>query len=238
MCFYTSVSMSQEEMEERFQAHFLRDSYKPAYHITGFGHPHLPVITNNEPRAIQMIRWGLVPHWVKDMNQADKMAKQTLNARSETIFEKPSFRVSIWEKRCLVLVDGFYEWRHLEKKKFPYFIRMKDGSPFALAGIWSDWKDPESGTELKTFSIVTTKANPLLEMIHNTKMRMPVILKKEEERMWLDNKMEKEALEGLMQPLDDSLMEAWPVGKDHLRPGDEKASERVDYDELRQSTLF
>ena len=123
--------------------------------------------------------------------------QRTLNARAETIFEKPAFRYSIISKRCLVLADGFFEWRHENKKTFPYYIRFKNQSPFAFAGIWDSWKNPETQEEVKTYSVITTKANPLLEKIHNTQKRMPVILETESERTWLQSDLERDKIQSL-----------------------------------------
>jgi len=187
------------------------DVVQPIYHASGFQLPDIPCILDSEPERVRYVKWGLIPHWVKDAQQADMIRFQTLNARSETIFEKPSFRGPIRRSRCLVLVDGFFEFRDVRAKKFPYLIRLKDGEAFALAGIWDTWG------ELRTFSVVTTRANPFMEMIHNTKKRMPLILPKDVERAWLDPNMDDVFLEELMAPFDESFMEAHPVSRDLAR---------------------
>ena len=109
-----------------------------------------------------------MPFWTKDEVAAERIRTQTLNARAETIHQKPSFRASIMTKRCLVLVDGFYEWREEGKKKYPYYISLASNDAFALAGIWDRWLNNSTGEVKDTFSIITTRANPLLERIHNT----------------------------------------------------------------------
>ncbi|WP_421830908.1 SOS response-associated peptidase [Larkinella sp.] len=159
------------------------------------------MITQKNPQEIQLFQWGLLPAWVTE-DKAAELSNMTLNAREDTIFEKPSFRDSIGSKRCLLLIDGFYEWRHEGKQKIPYYITVTDQKPFALGCIYSVWKNQP------TFSIVTTKANPLMEYIHNTKKRMPLILSREEERRWLDPDLTKAEIRELMQPLDDGLMRA------------------------------
>jgi putative SOS response-associated peptidase YedK len=141
---------------------------------------------------------------------------RTFNARSETVRTKPAFRLSIKSKRCLVPVDGFFEWRDFEKKKYPYFIRLKGQSPFALAGIWDSWKDQATGEVVETFSILTTQANPMMEKIHNTKKRMPVILRKEDEQRYLDPGATSEEIDSMLNPYDENLMEAYTVSRSVL----------------------
>lgn len=177
------------------------EDYTPKDKISGFAHPLLPVITQEEPARIQLFKWGLIPAWAKE-DRADELAKMTLNAREDTIFEKPSFRDSIGTQRCLLLVDGFYEWRHEGKQKIPYFIAFPNGKPFSLGCIYAVWKGQP------TFSIVTTKANPLMEYIHNTKKRMPLMLSHEEERRWINPELTKTEIKELMQPLDEDAMKA------------------------------
>lgn len=178
-----------------------QEGYHPSEKISGFAHPLLPVITQEDPAQIQLFRWGLIPTWARE-DKADELAKMTLNAREESIFEKPSFKDSIGSKRCLLLIDGFYEWRHEKKEKIPYYITLADGKPFALGCIYSVWKGQP------TFSIVTTKANPLMEYIHNTKKRMPLVLSHDEERRWINPELTKADIQDLMQPLDESEMKA------------------------------
>lgn len=184
------------------------DVVQPIYHSSGFKLPDHLCILNTEPENIQYVKWGLVPHWVRGEDMAGKIRFRTLNARSETIFEKPSFKGPIRSSRCLVLVDGFFEFKDVNGKKFPYLIRLKSEEAFALAGIWDTW----SGK--RTFSIVTTEANPLMAEIHNTKKRMPVILPRKLEREWLDPEVDESGLKELMVPYDDSDMRAHPVSRD------------------------
>lgn len=136
-----------------------------------------------------------------------------MNARSDTVFDKPSFRNAIRERRCLVPADGFYEWREVGGKKYPYYIYLKSKEIFSFAGIWEEWTDRSTGEIWRTFSILTTDANPLMEEIHNTKKRMPVILPREGEREWLRNGLSREEIVVLTKPLDDNLMNAHPISK-------------------------
>jgi putative SOS response-associated peptidase YedK len=186
MCYNISISLDRERVEERFEAKCGEPHlFRTIYHASGFSSPLLPIITNQNPDTIQFFHWGFIPVWVKDEKRAHTIRVKTLNARSETIFDKPSFRNSILKKRCLVIVDGFYEWRHVEGKKYPYYITLLRGGIFSLAGIWDTWTNKENGEMKNTFSIITTRANALLEKIHNTKKRMPVIIQQEREREWL-----------------------------------------------------
>jgi len=129
-------------------------------------------------RQLDLIKWGLIPSWAKKMSIGNKM----INARSETVTEKPSFKTSIRKRRCLIPADGFYEWKKSKGKSNPYYIRMKEDEAFAFAGLWDAWKSPEDKI-IETFTILTTSANDLLKPIHE---RMPVILHPEDYDLWLD----------------------------------------------------
>jgi putative SOS response-associated peptidase YedK len=212
VCYFSSISVGFKIIEDRFGARFVQtEAYAPVYSANAFTFPSLPVITADDPGHIQLFQWGLIPFWVKDFEAAAAIRSQTLNARAETVFEKPAFRHLISSRRCLVLVDGFFEWRHIGKRTFPYYIRLKDRAPFALAGIWDNWKNPATGERLRTFAVITTRANTLLEKIHNTRKRMPVILPADRERHWLQSDLDREGLEGLLLPFDEAEMEAYPV---------------------------
>lgn len=204
MCYYVKAIPKLTEYASEIKAQIsndILDDYKPADKLSGFAHPLLPVLTQENPREIQLYKWGLIPVWAQPDRVAE-LTKGTLNAREDTIFEKPSFRDSIESRRCLLLISGFYEWRHEKKEKIPYYITLKDGKPFSLGCIYSVWKGQP------TFSIVTTNANPLMEYIHNTKKRMPLMLTHEEERRWIDPNLTKSEIKELMQPLDENEMTA------------------------------
>ena len=164
-----------------------------------------PVIANDAPKNIRMMRWGLVPSWAKDAAIGNRM----INARAETLSEKPSFKKPLERRRCLVLADGFYEWRVAAgRAKIPVRIVMKSHEPFAFAGLWDLWRDPE-GRELASFTIITTEANELLKPIHD---RMPVILRPEDEDRWLDpGPTDTAKLAPLLKPYLTEEMEAYDV---------------------------
>jgi putative SOS response-associated peptidase YedK len=202
------------------QLELFRNSNTAFYHVSGFTHPKLMVFTNLEPFVPVAFTWGLIPAWVKSEADAKKQWNNTLNARGESIFEKPSFKQSALHKRCLVYLDAFYEHRHLHKKTFPYRISMKDGSPMAVAGLWEEWTNKSTGDKIQSFSIVTTQANALMQKIHNQPgaegPRMPVILPKDKQDEWLMAGSDATAVahvKTLLTPLDEELMTAYPVGK-------------------------
>jgi putative SOS response-associated peptidase YedK len=186
MCFSTQKDKDKRTLETRFDAKCKYDDAALPELFIGFAFPETPVIADKAPNEIQLFTWGLLPSWAKDRT----IQSNTLNAKIETLHEKPSFKNSI-SKRCLVLIDGFYEWQWLDakgKRKQKYFISVPEKEPFALAGIWNSWVDRATGEIVDTYSIVTTAANLLMEEIHNTKKRMPVVLTKENEGDWLNGR--------------------------------------------------
>jgi len=214
MCYHYSVSSSDKEIEKRFTAKFKPEYvHNKVWHNNGYNHIPMPIITADEPEAINMYQWGLIPHWVKTDADAKKLSNQTLNAKGETVFDLPSFKMYIGKKRCLVIADGFFEWMHVGKEKYPHYIYMKDKQPFAFAGIYSHWKNPATNETIKTYSILTTEANSLMKKIHNSKGRMPLILRPDMERQWLKPELMKDEIKNLILPLEDELMEAHTISK-------------------------
>jgi len=224
----------------------LGERISPHYHVSGFEHPDVPVITNEEPKKIQLLNWGLIPGWTKDVQAAVEISNRTLNARNETMFEKPAFRDSAKERRCLVIVDGYFEHHWKEGKSYPYHIFLKNDEPMALGGIWDIWKDLVTGLYRKTFSIVTTEANSLMQHIHNnpkasTGPRMPLIIPKELEKDWFLPAVDVASMglvESVIAPFDEEQMEAHTVSrlKGKLAVGNSpKALEKVNYEELNSS---
>jgi putative SOS response-associated peptidase YedK len=213
LCYFYSIP-DISILKKKFKARFDSDiPFPKIYSVSGFSKPELPVITNEHPNHIQLFKWGLIPSWVKDEETAKKIQTRTLNARAETIHEKASFRNIITKQRCLVLADGFFEWRHHKERTFPYYIRLKNHNPFAFAGLWNTWTVPSSKFTLKTYSIVTTKANPLLEIVHNKRKRMPVLLQSDDEKRWLNIDLDKEEVDSLLVSYDESQMEAYSVSR-------------------------
>jgi putative SOS response-associated peptidase YedK len=174
--------------------------FTPGDRISAFALPRIPVICNDAAGEIRMLTWGLVPFWVKDLKTAAEIRRNTFNAKCETLSEKPSFRNSLKAKRCLVIASGFYEWQTIGKLKIPYLMGLKDQQAFALAGLYDDWKNPETGDNWKTFTIITTRANPRMEEIHNLKKRMPVILSAEMEGHWLSPSLSLAEMQRIFEP--------------------------------------
>lgn len=175
-------------------------SLEPRYNIapTQF----VAAIRRNEDQLNEftMLRWGLVPFWAKDPAIGNRM----INARAETVAEKPSFRTAYRKRRCLILADGFYEWRKEGDGKTPYFISLANGQPFAFAGLWEKWQSKETDETLQTTTIVTTAANDFLSQVHH---RMPIVLEPENSTRWLDGDM------GLLDEVtaESPPFRAWPV---------------------------
>ena len=167
-------------------------------------------------RRLEMLRWGLIPSWADDPGIGARM----INARSETVAEKPSFRRAFKERRCLIPADGFYEWQKTNGGKQPHYIRMKNGRPFAFAGLWESWKG--DGNEIRSCTILTTNPNDVAGEIRN---RMPVILPPEGYEVWLDPDVrETDQLLSLLAPYPPSDMEAYPVSRRVNSPSNNEPS--------------
>lgn len=216
MCFYNSMSKKAKELAARYGRNLnvveiaekiLKEQEQ--YRVNAFSFPDCLIISADP--GVLSFKWGLIPFWVKDEKQADEIKRMTLNARADTIFSKPSFREPIMKKRCLVPSTGYFEWRHEDGKKIPYYIYVKDEPIFSMAGIYDEWLDKTTGEVINTFSIITTEANPLTDYIHNTKHRMPAILSQEDEEKWLDPKLDKKGIESLLHPFPEDQMSAYII---------------------------
>lgn len=207
MCGRFSLNKTGDDLADAF---LLRSTppVVPRFNIA----PSQPVATvvatveNPEP-YFDFRLWGLIPSWAKDPAIGSRM----INARAETLVEKPSFRAAFKRRRCLILADGFYEWQAQasRKTKQPHYIFLKDHAPFAFAGLWEHWSDPNSGGELQTCTILTTAPNELMAPIHN---RMPVILTPEDYAAWLDpDYYQPQVLQEMLRPYDDGAMDRYPV---------------------------
>ena len=154
-------------------------------------------------KQLQMLRWGLIPSWAKD----DKISAKLINARAETVSEKPSFKAAFKRRRCLIVADGFYEWQRQEKQKQPYYFRLQNAQLFAFAGLWEQWKSPDEDI-INSCTILTTEANDLLRPIHD---RMPVILESKDYGLWLDSEAQQPQLQQLLRPYQADLMTSYTV---------------------------
>jgi putative SOS response-associated peptidase YedK len=206
MCGRFTLTIDPARLQEAFPFVEVPQEMAPSFNIA----PSQPiaVIANNQPDKLDFFKWGLVPSWAKDPSIGNRM----INARAESLAEKPSFRTAFRRRRCLVLADGFYEWRKDPggKSKTPMYIRMENGAPFAFAGLWEAWNSPD-GSLLLTAAIITTSPNSLMASIHD---RMPVILPPESYSAWLDPSERPPAeLQPLLQPYPEALMNAYPVSR-------------------------
>lgn len=226
MCGRYTMHTDVDKLIEQLKLNFVEAELSPAYNIAPT--QNVPVVVETDKgRVLKAFRWGLVPHWAKDLSIGNKM----INARAETLAEKPSFRSLIKLHRCIIPADGFYEWQKSEgKTKTPYFIHRKNDEPFTFAGLWAEWKEKGSDEPpIQTCTIITTSANELMEPLHH---RMPVILPATSRGEWLnpDNE-DKESLLELLAPYPDDDMEAYAVstkvnsprnqGKELIVPADE-----------------
>jgi len=203
MCGRISQTKAIEFVEQRFKVKYYGEKEWPIYYNGAPSHS-IPVITNENPDQIQLFRWGLVPSWSKTPDTKYSM----INAKAETLEKKPSYRLPFEKRRCLVVADGFYEWKKTASGKQPYRISLQDDSLFAMAGLWEQWEDGDQ--VLPSFTIITTEPNATIEKIHN---RMPVILPNEIERQWLDQSLESEELKSLLQAYPKDDLQAYPVSR-------------------------
>lgn len=180
-------------------------SLEPRYNIAPTQSVATIVRTSaEEKRELRLLRWGLIPGWAKD----PAIGARLINARAETVHEKPSFRTALRRRRCLIVADGFYEWQRQENKKQPYYFRLQDKQLFGFAGLWEHWRSP-AGEEIDSCTIITTEANELMHPIHN---RMPVILDPQDYDLWLDPSVQQpEALQPLLDPYSSETMTSYPV---------------------------
>jgi len=199
MCGRFTLTTDLDQVEERFSFRRTADaSFTPRYNIAP-SQPVLAVIKDGDERRAGFLRWGLIPSWAKE----EAIGNRMINARAETIAEKPSFKRALQKRRCLVIADGFYEWKAEGKKKTPMFITLQSREPFGFAGLWETWKAP-SGEAIHSCTIITTTPNKLMEAIHN---RMPVILSREAETVWLDRTIDDpQKLLPLLAPYSDKEM--------------------------------
>jgi putative SOS response-associated peptidase YedK len=204
MCGRFTLTVDPAEAQEAFSNYTFPEKFAPRFNIA----PTQPVlaIPNDDNFTADFFVWGLIPMWAKN----PQISSRLINARAETLSEKPAFRGSLKYKRCLILADGFYEWKTVEgrKSKTPYFIHMKDRKPFAFAGLWDSWNSPD-GSLIKSCTIITTDPNDLMALLHN---RMPVILHPRDYTKWLDpSPQTPDQLTPYLKPYPADEMDAYPV---------------------------
>lgn len=198
---------------------------KPLFAISGFEHPAIPILIDQDRLHWQPMHWGLIPLWCKDRSAALELSNMTLNARAETLFEKPAFKHAASTKRGLLPITGFYEYKHVKGKKYPHFIDWNEEDVHWLACVCDEWTNPDAGESVQTFSIVTTKGNSLMAEIHNNpeldEPRMPVVLEGNDLLKWMNKETPVDELKNLLQPCSDSDMRAHTVKplRGKLSPG-------------------
>ena len=203
MCGRFSLIPDLDTLQLRFHFQPGHISHAPRYNVAPTQEV-LTVINDSTENHAQFMRWGLIPFWAKDPSIGQRM----INARAETVVEKPSFRKAFQSRRCLIAADGFFEWRREGKFKVPTRITTKSGEPFGFAGLWETWKSPDDQL-VKSCTIITTTPNALMEPIHN---RMPVILSRDAEERWLDpNNSDIAELRELLVPYPAGELEAYEV---------------------------
>jgi putative SOS response-associated peptidase YedK len=204
MCGRFSQQRPASELAEIFAAEPLVDDPGPRFNVAPTDDA-LVVVQREERRAITAYRWGLIPHWA----DAAKVGSRMFNARAETLTSSPAFRDAFRRKRCLVPVDGFYEWHRVGTARRPFAIARADGRPLALAGLWSGWHDPAADRVVRTFTIITSRPNDQMAGLHD---RMPVIVPGDAWAPWLDPALEDPSeLHALFEPSDDIALRIWPV---------------------------
>ena len=233
MCGRYRLSRRKEIVEAHFSSASGEEDWNPRYNIAPT--QLVPVIRQNPKQSIRelsLLRWGLIPSWMKDSSGAATM----INARSETAGTKPAFRDALKSRRCLIPADGFYEWSRVGKTKQPYCFEVGNAELFAFAGIWDRWKNP-SGNWVKTCSILTTTPNAVSSAVHD---RMPVILDPDSYDIWLDPGMRNVTTASeLLKPYDARLMRCYPISTriNHVANDDEECSAPVELAQI-QNSLF
>jgi len=215
MCGRFSQHHSDDEIIERFDVASVQFLSAPRYNIAPS--QTIAAIVQQSERELVGFKWGLVPSWAKDPAIGNRM----INAKAETLAEKPSFKQALARRRCLIPADGFYEWKKDKGGSQPFHIRRRDGGLFAFAGLWEEWRSPD-GEPLRTCTIVTVEPNELLATLHH---RMAAILKPEHESLWLDPAASHApALLQLLRPYPDDDFECYPVSRSVNSPAHDEAS--------------
>jgi len=241
LCFTIEIHLSRRAIEDRFRvdSSALYD-FDFNYFYRAFSNPEIPVIAQEDSTRVQLMQWGLIPAWSRDREEAERISKGTYNARSETLHEKPSFKEALNRGRCLIIAGGFFEWQLINQVKIPWYISLKSGEPFVFAGLCDTWRDPLDGEILKSCSIITTEANPLMAKIHNTKKRMPVILNRDSEIEWISGEPSLLNRRKILLPLQESELKAHTVtpklSSPHADPTGPTFTEP--YEHISPGTLF
>lgn len=229
MCYKVSQAKNINDYGSYYKAPIIEPiKYLPEqqtyYNANGFAHPKLAVITSFEnSRQLELMQWGLLPPttWKYDYSKALIHSNHTLNAKRETIHEVKSFQHNINKYRCIIPVEGFFEYKHVGKDKLPYFIHPKERPYFNLAGVYSNYQNPLTNEWIKSFSIITGASNVLMSDIHNSKFRQPIIIDDEKISDWINPNTDQLSIDFIMQPCDDTKMNAYRVHRDLQKIGNQ-----------------
>lgn len=221
MCGRFTLTSPTDQIQELFAVKKL-PSLEARYNVAPTD-PVLSVRLDDEgARTAERMRWGLIPYWADDT----KIGARLINARSETVHEKPAFRDAFERRRCLVAADGFFEWKKMQGRKQPFHFTLKEGGPFGFAGLWERWRD-EEGEWLTSCTVLTTEANELVQPTHD---RMPVIVHPEDHELWLDTRATHDDLAEVFEPFPPDEMQGYPVSTrvNNVRNDDPDCLERVE----------
>lgn len=214
MCFTVNVNLIKEELENRYGATLIDpDNYRPSYYYHAFALPTMPVICSGDTSRIKLFKWGLVPSWTSNAEQANIIRYKTFNARSENLETKRAFNSAFPAKRCIIPVKGFFEWQHVGKDKIPWYIYKTDNEIISLAGIYDEWVENTTGEVLSTFSIITTEANDIMAAIHNSGKRMPAVLDKTGDVKWTDLSISHTDALSLLTPCPSEMLHAHTISR-------------------------
>ncbi|MCB0689093.1 MAG: SOS response-associated peptidase [Saprospiraceae bacterium] len=236
MCGRSSLTKSEKELEARFKATFYSEDlekYNPLPNYNVAPTHVMPILSNADPNHFVPMRWGLIPYWAKDIKVGYKM----INARKETVLEKAAFKQSVARRRCLVPMDGYYEWKKEGSRKTPYRIILTNQEIFSVAGLWENWKTPD-GQMIQSYTVLTQTPSPSLAHIHD---RMPAILTHDQEQAWLDMEIPPKDALAMINPYPDDLLQAYIISS-RIGKVTENDAELIkpksNPTDLEQSTLF
>lgn len=241
MCYTVNNNNSGKQVGEKLKRKVVDKPVKTAVYLSGFSHPSMYIVKQEQTDIIDTANWGLIPRNITNPVRAKEYFKHTLNARSETVFELDSFKNNIMPHRCIIPISGFFEYMDMNDKKYPHYLSLSSGDLFNVAGIYDNWTNNITGEMNTTFSMITLTANPLMAFIHNKVKRQPLLLSNEDAENWLKSDLkESDVVELMKRPLGDDYMEFNSVAKISPKNSNllsEALLEPVYYPELPKFTL-
>lgn len=242
MCFKAAKDNNLNKINKGFAPRVTKkikgvENFKPSFVLSAFNNDYLPVFRQND--LLEFFSWGFIQPTAQDSKESAEIKFNTANAKCETIFEKPLYSQAIFERRCIIALDGFFEWHHAFKKTYPHYIYHQTQPVLLAGGIWNEWVNAGTGEIKETVSMITTAANPLMEIIHNQKKRMPFLLDDTQAQEWLQPNLTQTQLQEMMRPYAEEKMAYHTIGR-QLVPHLESTLEQISYPELSsgQQSLF